>query len=68
MFMKTFIHILQNRLSNKYSDIEFAFLCFEKKQICSYGASQIYFNPNLGGGGGWVILPPVGFPLITKKM
>ena len=25
------------------------------------------FNPNLSGGEGGVILPPVGFPVITQK-
>ena len=30
--------------------------------------TRIMVNPNLGaGGGGGVILPPVGFPLITQK-
>ena len=28
---------------------------------------NFYINPNLGGWGGLILAPPVGFPLITQK-
>lgn len=35
--MKTFIHILHQRLSMKYPQVESFFLCFKKKYLCAYG-------------------------------
>ena len=41
-------------------------ISFDKKRVLWEHNS--HFNPSLGvGGGGGVILNPVGFPLITKK-
>ena len=65
--MKTFIHILQNRLSNKYSDIEFGFYVLRRNRHAHMGLHKSILTLIWVAGGGWVILPPVGFPLITKK-
>ena len=67
MFMKTFIHILQNRLSNKYSDIEFGFYVLRRNRYAHMGLDKSILTLIWVAGCGWVILPPGGFPLITKK-
>ena len=50
----------------KLESVSIAIICNSMKSGHPW-QTRIMVNPNLGAGGGGVILPPVGFPLITQK-